>query len=119
MSKLSRWIPLLALGMILAVALAPVAGACTTYRCALIQHPTNPFCFACVDTGAPTGTNCGSNGPCSCYFVQCAAFQQSTVESPLDGVLVAEPNACSAEGEASAPAAEPVPQPAEPTQAAA
>jgi hypothetical protein len=119
MSKKIRWTVLVVLVMVVAWGLPQAAEACTTYRCQLIEHPTNPFCIACVDTGQPTGANCASSGPCGCYFIQCAMAVQAEVPSPLDGILTEEPTACSSEEDAQVTVPDPTPAIVEPTQAAA
>lgn len=71
----------LCLVLLAAFGLAGAASAQCYGQCVRVA----PGCRECQDSPTPTGVLCGSNGPCSCFFIQCAAAQAE--QSPAQKTL--------------------------------
>lgn len=61
-------------------ALFGLAGSASA-DCYGICVKVGPLCRQCQDSPTPTGALCASNGPCSCYYIQCAAAQSAQTQT--------------------------------------
>ena len=87
----------LCVALLAAFGLAGAASAQCYGQCVRVA----PFCRECQDSPTPTGVLCGSNGPCSCFYIQCAAAQaaqsptqKSLAEIGLGAPVLAPAQAC-------------------------
>lgn len=96
----------LCLVVLAAFGLAEVASA----QCYGICVRVAPLCRECQDSPTPTGVLCGSNGPCSCFYIQCAAAQaqQSPAQKTLAELGLGAPTLAPADACLNAPASPPM-----------